>query len=172
MELADDIEKEFGLANAAIDPASLGAIDTFRFEECRLLHHAANLITDGHYVKALAVVKGRRHCFWVDHPDFLGRFTQWEACRLMAELGAEVDAVRPALKKTPTVATKWVEAYAKEGGWHCVDRTQRTLEACVATMEDDPEEPLERALALVRRNHEALLKDMAEAFTTAVVTNA
>jgi hypothetical protein len=172
IKLADGIEKEFGLANAAIDPENLGAIDTFRFEERRLLHYAANLITDGHYSKALAVVAGRGHSFWVDHPSFLGRLAQWEACRLMAELGTEVDAVRPALKKTPTVATKWVEAYAQDGGWHRVDRAQRTLEAWVATMEDDPEEPLEQALALVRRNHEALLRDMAEGFTAALVTSA
>ena len=171
VELADGIEKEFGLANAAIDPANLGSIDTFRFEERRLLHHAANLITDGHYAKALAVVAGRGRSFWVDHPAFLGRLAQWEACRLMADLGAQVDEVRPGLKKTPTVATKWVEAYTEEGGWHRVDRAQRTLEAWVAAMEDDPEEPLERALALARRNHEALLKDMAKGFTAALTTS-
>jgi len=172
VELADGIESEFKLANADIDAARLGSIDTFRFEERRLLHHAANLITDGHYAKALAVIAGRGHSFWVDHPGFLGRLAQWEACRLMAELGAAVDAVRPALKKTSAVATKWVEAYAEEGGWHQVDRAQRTLEAWVATMEDDPEEPLERALALARRNHEALLKDMAKGFTEALTASA
>jgi hypothetical protein len=169
--LADGIEKEFGLANADIDPASLGAIDTFRFEERCLLHYAADLITDGIYAKALAVVAGRGQSFWVDHPGFLGRFGQWEACRLMAELGTEIDAVRPALTKTPTVAAKWIDAYAQEGGWHGVDRAQRTLEAWVANMEDDPEVPLEQALGLVRRNHEALLKDMAEGYTAALVAS-
>ncbi len=129
VELADGIEKEFGLANIDINPASLGAIDTFCFEEHRLLDHAANLITGGHYAKALAVVAGRGHSFWVDHPAFLGRLAQWEACRLMAELGIEVDTVRPALKKIPAAATKWVEAYAQEAGWYRVDRAQRTLEA-------------------------------------------
>ena len=171
VELADGIEKEFGLANAGIDPASLGAIDTFRFEEGRLLHHAADLITDGHYSKALAVVAARGHSFWVDYPGFFGRFAQWEACRLMAELGTEVDGVRPELKNMPAVASRWVEAYAQDGGWHRVDFAQRTLEAWVATMEDDPEEPLERALALARRNHEALLKDMAEGFTAALTAS-
>ena len=172
LALADDIEKEFDLANAAIDPTTLGAIDTFRFEERCLLHLAADLITNGHYAKALSVVAGRGHSFWVDHPDFLGRHAQWEACRLMAELGAEVDAVGPVLKKTPAVATKWVESYAQEGGWYCVDRAQRTLEAWVANMEDDPEQPLEQALGIVRRSHETLLKDMAEGFTAALVDSA
>jgi PglZ domain len=172
VELSDGIEKEFSLANASIDPASLGAIDTFRFEERCLLHHAADLVTDGQYAKALAVVAGRGHSFWVDHPGFLGRLAQWEACRLMAELGAEVDAMRPQLKETPTDAAKWVEAYAQEGGWYRVDRAQRALEAWVATMEDDPEEPLERALALARRNHGALLEDMAKGFTAALTASA
>ncbi|MEH6589152.1 MAG: PglZ domain-containing protein [Halioglobus sp.] len=169
--LADGVEKESRLANAGIDPASLGNIDTFRFEERHLLHHAANLITDGQYAKALTVVTGRGHSFWVDQPEFLGRFAQWEACRLMAELGAEVDAVRLTLNKMPSVATKWVETYAQAGGWHRADRAQRTLEAWVATMEDDPEGPLEQALGLARRNHETLLKDMAEGFTAALTAS-
>ena len=171
IELADGIEAEFSLAHTKIDPAHLGSIDTFRFEERCLLHHAANLITDGHYDKALSVVAGRGHSFWVDHPAFLGRLAQWEACRLMAELGATVDTVRPALKKMASVATQWVQAYAEEGGWHQADRAQRSLESWVARMEDDPEEPLERALALARRNHEALLKDMAKGFTAALTAS-
>lgn len=172
VDLADGIEKEFGLAGAGVDPANLGSIDTFRFEERCLLRHAASLITSGRHAKALAVVAGRGHSFWVDHPGFLGRLAQWEACRLMAKLGVEVDAVRPELKKTPAVATKWVAAYAQEDGWHRVDRAQRTLEAWVATMEDDPEEPLEGALALVRHDHETLLKDMAKGFTAALSASA
>lgn len=172
VELADDIEKEFDLTNAVIDPSSLGAIDTFRFEERCLLHHTANLITDGHYAKAFDVVTGRGHSFWVDQPGFLGRLAQWEACRLMAELGAAVDAVRPALKKIPPMAAKWVEAYAKEGGWYRVDQIQRELEAWVATMRDDLEEPLERALSLARRNYEDLLNEMAEGFTRALTDSA
>ena len=172
MELADDIEIEFGLADASIDPASLGSIDTFRFEERCLLHYAASLITEGKYAHALDVIAGRGHSFWVDHPDFLDRLAQWEACRLMAELGAEVDAVRPELGKTPAVADAWVEAYSQEGGWHRVDRAQRALEAWVASMEDDPEEPLGQALTLVRRNHDALLEEMAGGFTQALTASA
>ncbi len=90
----------------------------------------------------------------------------------MAELGAEVDAVGPTLKIMSAVATKWVEGYAQEGGWYRVDRAQRTLEAWVANMEDDPEQPLEQALGIVRRSHETLLKDMAEGFTAALVDSA
>ena len=171
VKLADGIEKELDLINAVIGPETLGAIDTFRFEERRLLNYAADLIADAHFAKALSVVEGRGHSFWVDGPGFLARFAQWEACRLMAELGAQVDAVRSVLKKTPTVATKWVEAYAQEAGWHRADRAQRTLEAWIASMEDEPEEPLQRALVLARRIYEDLLNDMAKGFTAALTAS-
>jgi len=106
--LADAVEQEFGLATATIDPARLGAIDTFRFEERSLLHHSAQLITQRDYAKALDLVTGRLRSFWVDQPAFLDRLAQWELCRLLAELGAKVDAVQPALKKPPAQATAWV----------------------------------------------------------------
>lgn len=167
--LADGIEGELGLADAKLEPANLGAIDTFRFEERRLLDYAASLIAAGHHSKAMEVVSGRGHSFWVDHPSFLGRLAQWEACRLMAELGTAVDHVRPLVKKASGTAAKWVEAYTAQDGWYRVDRAQRALEHWVANMEDEPEEPLERALGVVRRNHEALLKEMSKGFTQALV---
>jgi len=167
--LADGIEKEFGLANVELDPATLGAIDTFRFEERHLLAHAATLIAEGHHAKALEVVSGRGHSFWVDHSSFLGRLAQWEACRLMAELGQVVEEVRPKLRKMSGSAAKWVQAYASEAGWYRVDHAQRALEAWVAQMEDEPESGLEKAHGLVRRNHEILLEEMAKGFTQALV---
>jgi len=167
--LADGIEAELGLANAKLEPANLGAIDTFRFEERRLLDYAASLIAAGHHGKAMEVVAGRGHSFWVDHPSFLGRLAQWEACRLMAELGTAVDQVRPLVKKASGTAARWVEAYTAQDGWYRADRAQRALEHWVANMEDEPEEPLERALGVVRRNHEALLKEMSRGFTQALV---
>ena len=170
--LADTVEHEFGLATATIDPAQLGAIDTFRFEERSLLHHTAKLITQRDYATALDVVTGRARSFWVDQPAFLDRLAQWELCRLLAELGAKVEAVRPALKALPDKASAWIEVYAQPGGWYEVDRAQRALDAWVAAMEDDPEGPLEPALAATKRHHEALLKDMAQGFTAALTASA
>ena len=167
--LADGIETELGLAGATLDPANLGAIDTFRFEERRLLDYAASLIAAGHHGEAIEVVVGRGCSFWVDHPGFLGRLAQWEACRLMAGLGMAVDKVRPLVKKAPSAAAAWVESYTGQDGWYRVDRAQRALEHWVANMEDEPEEPLEQALGVVRRNHEALLSEMSEGFTQALV---
>lgn len=83
--LADQVEQNLGLAGANLDPVYLGAVDTFRFEEDRLLQHAARLVAKKRYSTALDVVAGRGHSFWVDRD--VRRQPQWEACRLMAELG-------------------------------------------------------------------------------------
>jgi len=171
VEWADRIQQEFDLVNANITPERLGAIDTFRFEERCLLHHAACLMTDGRYADSLAVLDERRNSFWLEIPKFIGRSAQWEACRLMAVLLAEIDEVRPRLKKTPPEATKWVEAYADNDGWYRIDRMQRMLEAWVTTMEDEPEGPLQQALALARSKYEAILTDMATGFTAALTAS-
>ncbi len=159
--LADRVEADLGLTNAKLDAAHLGNIDTFRFEERALLARAGELIADRKYSEALGIVSGRSRSFWVDRD--VARQAQWEACRLMAELGREVDRVRAALSKVGSDPAKWVSAYANEEGWHRADALQRRLETWVATMGDEP--AAERALAVVRREHEELLKRMADDFS-------
>lgn len=174
-EIADGIEREFNLPALKIDADALGSIDTFRFEEVVLLEHAAKLIADGHYERALDLVLARRRSFWVDRS--LRRLGQWETCRLMAELGREVlrvqGAVRrvqgaPARAQNPEPRTL-VESYASD--WYRADLAQRALESWVAKLEDDPEPALEKALGLVRRNHETLLKEMNQGYTAALAAS-
>lgn len=163
-DIADGLERELNLPALMIDAGALGTIDTFRFEEAILLEHAAKLIADAHYERALELVLGRRRSFWVDRS--LGRLGQWETCRLMAELGREVARIRPLLKKGNGTPKSWVEGYASD--WHCADLAQRALESWVAKLEDEPEPALEKALGLIRRNHEALLKEMTQGYTAAL----
>ncbi len=162
--IADGLEGELNLPALAIDAEALGTIDTFRFEEAILLEHAAKLIADAHYERALELVLARRRSFWVDRS--LGRLGQWETCRLMAELGREVARTWPLLKKGNGTPRSWVDGYASE--WYRADLAQRALESWVAKLEDEPEPSLERALGLVRRNHEALLKEMTQGYTAAL----
>jgi len=162
---ADRIEQEFALASASIDAASLGSVDTFRFEELALLTHVAGLLADRRHNEALAVIADRTDSFWVD----LKRQAQWEACRLVAELGQLVAEAAKSVKKTTGDAGKWVHAYADDGGWFRIDRAQRALESWVARMEDDPEAALEKAIQVVRRDHEMALREMAKGFSTALV---
>jgi hypothetical protein len=159
--LADGIEKDLGLAGAVLDPACLGAVDTFRFEERRLLEHAAKLIQAKRYGDAAAVVEGRRHSFWADRD--VARQAQWEACRLMAELGSAVEKTRSELSRFKGEPAAWVAAYSAAGGWCEADALHRRLETWVARMSDEPEG--EEGLAVVKREHEELLKAMAERYT-------
>jgi hypothetical protein len=158
--LASKVEADLGLGKAKIDAGHLGNIDTFRFEERALLAYAGELICAREYKKALGIVAGRSRSFWVDRD--VGRQAQWEACRLMAELGREIEKVRPALSKSNGNPARWVQAYSTEDGWFRVDELQRRLETWVAKMDEEPE--TEKGLAVVRREHEELLKKMADGF--------
>ncbi len=163
-DVADRIEREFDLPGLRIDAACLGSIDTFRFEEAILLRHAAELIAHADYEAALALVTGRRHSFWVDRS--LERSGQWETCRLVAELGREATRIEALLGKNGTTPRSWIENYA--GNWYRADLAQRALESWIARLEEEPEPGLERALGLVRRQHEQLLREMAEGYTAAL----
>jgi len=162
--LADQVEQDLGLASANLDPVHLGAVDTFRFEEDRLLQHAARLVAEKRYAMALDVVAGRGHSFWVDRD--VRRQAQWEACRLMAELGQALEQIRPELSKMGKDPAKWFAAYTRDDGWHRADGLQRRLEVWVAHMDEEPQ--AEQALAVVRDAHEQLLRTMAKGFAEAL----
>src|SRR5262249_27394384 len=113
--------------------------------------------------EALVLVTARRQSFWVARD--VTRQAQWEACRLMAELGCAIARVRPVLGKMGTDPTKWLAAYTAGEGWDRSDTLQRRLETWVAKMDEEPE--AEQALGVVRRDYEEFLKRMADGFTTA-----
>ena len=92
------------------------------------------------------------------------RQSQWEACRLLAELGCAITRVRPVLGKMGTDPAKWLAAYTADEGWYHVDSLQRRVETWVAKMDEEPE--AEHALGVVRREYEELLKRMADGFST------
>jgi hypothetical protein len=167
--ISDTVEAELDLAKLGIEEACLGSVDTFRFEERLLLGWAAQLLEKEDYAGALQLVTERGRSFWVDRD--VERQAQWEACRLLAELGEELRRVRGQLKKAGGDAGKWVEAYAGDGEWFRVDLAQRLLEAWIAKMDEEPEPSLEKALGLLRSAYETLLKDMAEGFTEALSAN-
>jgi PglZ domain len=161
IDLAHRVESEMGLAAAKIDAAHLGSIDTFAFEEKALLAHAGDLIVRGQHGDALKVVNQRHRSFWVDRD--VNRQAQWEACRLMAELGQKIASTKNELTKATSEPSRWITAYAAEGGWYLVDALQRQLETWLARMGTEPE--TEQALGLVRREHDELLKKMAQGFS-------
>lgn len=161
VDLSDRVASDLNLEVAPLDAAHLGHIDTFRFEERRLLEYAGQLISAKKYANALRVVEERKSSFWVDRD--VGRQAQWELCRLMAELGLALETASAALPQMGSAPSGWIAAYASDVGWHQVDGLQRRMESWAATMDDEPE--CEKAFLLLRREHEEALKRMAEGFT-------
>lgn len=157
---ADRVESELRLAQAAIDPSTLGRIDTFRFEERALLDWCGKLLVGKRYSDATAVVVARASSFWVRRDD--DRFAQWELCRRVAELGARVVSTASELLPSSAAPSEWVRRYSAPDGWHEMDSAQRALETFRAQVSDESE--AERAAAIVLRSHEALLQKMAERF--------
>jgi hypothetical protein len=163
--MADRVEAELGLRSARIDPAALGAIDTFRFEERALLTHCGELVAAQRFAEALALIGEREHCFWLDRD--VSRKAQWEAFRRMAELGSALIGIRAALTRTGTDPNAWVEAYTArnpgiDSGWYRMDQAHRRLEAWVANLDEEPDE---RPLGVVRRAYEDICHEMAQGFT-------
>jgi hypothetical protein len=164
MAFADRVEVDLDLAGSRIDPSCLGTTDTFRFEESSLLGRAIELAAAKQYDAALAIVVGRAHSFWLEH--HIARRAQWEACRLAVELGHEVTRVAEALDGRVGDSTAWVNAYTTKGGWFEVDRRQRRLEAWLTLLDSEP--AAEQAIAVVKRDHDELLKRMAAGFWSAL----
>src|SRR5260370_1631358 len=137
-ELADQVEGELHLSSASIAPETLGAIDTFRFEERILLTHCGHLIAKGDFVSALGLIAQREKCFWLDRD--IARRAQWESCRLMAELGNVAAEVGPEVRAAGGNASDWVTRYMTAGRVLRLDQAQRQMEAFVANRGDAPPE--------------------------------
>lgn len=163
-DLADRVEDQLALASARLPAEALGSIDTFRFEERRLLEHAGELVAAGRFAEALAVVAAREHCFWLDRD--VARKAQWEAVRRMAELGSIAVEVKKAVEKLRGDAASWVASYTDSGsGWYRLDQAQRRLETWVANLDD---EPAEKPLGIARRAFEDACQAMAKGFVRAL----
>ena len=162
--IADQVEDELALRHAAIDPACLGSIDTFRFEEKALLHHAGELAAAKRFDESMAIVTARARSFWADRD--VARQAQWGACRLLAELGLAIERVSASVGRMGKDPARWVAAYTAEDGWHRVDRLHRQLESWIAQMDEEPE--AERALGMLRREYDELLKRMTSGFVEAL----
>jgi hypothetical protein len=158
--IADRVEADLHLQDARIEPQSLGSVDTFRFEEHVLLTHCCELIAAQRFDAALVIVNEREGSFWLDRD--VSRRAQWEATRLMAELGRTAIAVRAAVGRAGDDSKRWLDSYTASDGWYRMDQAQRRLEAWVAHLDDDPDE---RSLGVVRRAYEDTCHAMALGFT-------
>ena len=161
--MADQVEQELGLSSAQISADALGSIDTFRFEEISLLNHCGQLILAKKFDEALRLIQERERSFWVDRE--VSRKAQWEAYRLMAELGRTAFSVQAVLKTIGPDTKNWIESYTADDGWYLLDQAQRRLETWLGNLDEDPEE---RLLAFVRQSYDDACQAMCVGFTRAL----
>lgn len=163
MAFADRVEADLKLSREDIDPSRLGTTDSFRFQEANLLGRAIELTAMKQYDSALDIVIDRAQSFWLDRD--VARRAQWEVCRLAAELGRETARILQVIDRI-TGSRAWVEAYSAKDGWFEIDRLRRRLETWLTRLIEETE--AERAIAVVRGEHEELLKRMAAGFCAAM----
>ena len=161
--IADRVEGELFLSPDLVDPALLGSVDTFRFEEQAVLEHIAGLVAKTEFAEAARLISGRETSFWLDRSDF-DRQPQWHAVALMAEFGSLAQRVGREVASAPSDAATLVASYVAADGWHRLDQVQRHLELLVARLETDPPE---LALAKVRNLYDATCQELAVRFTKA-----
>ncbi|MFZ1059772.1 MAG: PglZ domain-containing protein [Candidatus Rokuibacteriota bacterium] len=162
-QLADQVEGELGLGEAPIDPLALGRIDTFRFEERRLLEACDALLAEGKAQQALQIAQVRAKSFWTSVSRYPARHAAWEACRELARLSLAIDEVSQALSRAPADPSGWVKAYAAEGdGWYRADQVFRRARYLRTRLEDPS--VLERGAERVFDRYDALLERMAAGF--------
>jgi hypothetical protein len=159
--IADELQEQLHLPSTNVAAKQLGSIDTFRFEERTLLKYCSELIANRQFDEALKIINEREHSFWVDRD--ITRKTQWDVCRLMANLGVFAAQVRAAVRNASMDPGAWIDAYVQD--WHRLDLAHRHLEGRVRLLEEDPDE---RALAIVRREYEDVCHAMAVGFADAL----
>ncbi len=160
---ADRIEAEFGLAKAALAVESLSSLETFRFAERAVLAECSERIAGRRFDEALNLLDRHPAGFWVRQD--IRRSLQWQACRQLASLGREADAVNAAARKLIGDVAAWIAVYTQADGWHRLDQMHRKLEWLAIRVEEELDE---RALGIVRRAYEDACQAMSEGFTRAL----
>lgn len=167
-EAADTVAADFALNQAGIDPEALGRVDTFRFEADAMLARTASLLVADDFDGALALVNVHGDSYWARHD--VQHQAQWEACRLLARLGAEVARVERAVDRQSGSPADWVAAYAEgDAPWYRADSLHRQLEAHAIGLDEDP--VAEEALHRLRDRYARLVHRMAERFIQVLIAN-
>ncbi len=122
---ADEVEARMEEELEAATAADLGQIDTFRFEDRKVLAAALEALEREDYLAAhqWALARGAGKSFWTQHDR--ARFQGWHLVELAAQLGCEIQK-HTALLEGVTSHSEAVERYSEQG--YRVDAAQRRLE--------------------------------------------
>lgn len=164
IEAADKIEAELGFSTDTVHGASLGSIDTFRFEEAAVVAACFELVASEKFEAARALMASRESSFWVNRE--VTRKSVWAVCKLMVDLGLVAAAVDSTISKANGNPSVWVERYVSEkDGWYALDQAQRRLEAFLSSVDEGVDE---RAVARIRIIYENAVRRMSEGFLKAL----
>jgi hypothetical protein len=122
---ADDTELRLGEEYDIAQAADLGKIDTFRFEEERVLDAALTAIGNGDWAPALEWAEARTgdHSFWLRKEE--ERRATWQLIGQAARLGTCINQAGPSLGKVESLEAA-VTRYVAAGA--AVDQSHRHLE--------------------------------------------
>lgn len=163
--IAMRVEEELGLQQAAVDPAALGGIDTFSFEERALLAFCGELLAKDRPEHALSVCEERSASFWTAVDRFPDRAFEWSMCRQLSELAMKLAETEKEMGAMGGGSANWIERYVMEDGWHQVDRLQRAISYHGTNPASDN---LDDAKRHVLQRHDAVLQQMSEGFISAL----
>lgn len=156
--LADEVQALLVEERAAVAPEDLGRIDTFRFEEARVLEGALEALGAGQWDKAREFAAAREgdRSFWLVRDPM--RRQAWTLAGDAARFGAAMAASPRPLSGARNL-TEAVERYTQRGA--LVDRAHRAFEQTWQRLWD-PRVPHLEALKEIRRKLQRLYRDWAD----------
>jgi len=129
--IADELEGLLGEQEKDSNPEDLGQIDTFRFEEAKLMKGALDALKDEEWGKALNWAEGRKAqaSFWSSRQP--QRRSAWKLIAAAAKLGSAIASGHELLETRWLNQAEALDVYARRerfGAWQ-VDHAHRVLES-------------------------------------------
>lgn len=161
------IAERLGLADAPIDALSLGSIDTFEFEESRVLAGAIERTLAGDLATGRALITKRKDTFWLRLEP--RKQAAWNAAELAIELIERIEQVRRTLPPASATASTWVKFYVQgcDGAAPLAEldslsrRTERQVAAAAA-------QELTPLIDRARSEYQAIVQTTAERFADSI----
>ncbi len=144
IEKADEVAKQFGLAEMFKNEHQLGEIITFAFEDNTYFYHFTDLLKSAKTTEAKEIISRIKENIWLHHDEERSRY--WR----MAGLGLELLKLTDAPIKTSNSLKAAIELYTQQN--YKVDQLQRRFEKqALEVMEENS--ALSELKALVRNRY-------------------
>jgi hypothetical protein len=129
IDLANNIERELGLATHFADITRLGQRDTFAFEERQYLVALAQVLETEQLNAAREIIASQARSVWRGEPERTQVWRVAERCVTLLDVAQQVER---AWEQEADHVDRIIAAYTREDGWSELDRHQRLMEQSVA----------------------------------------